>query len=1628
MTKYKDPISQTLVRDLIVSLIEHHPITTFEHMNNVLKTILSKDLIGATSLKASQAAIIALGWSIILATHEKRDTELWQVEFPKLIEYQIGFYQYGISSTNGKISEKAFIVTKQFFDQNPGIHLIYFDKLLSNDTPTSNGIVFLSMIINYQIGIDGNQNLLDQNYSKLIDHFIKGLITSKIKPNVNYFAACSIILKSINTDTLQKCILPALQRSMLRSPEIILQGVGAILQELQVDVSPYAMDIGKTLIQNLYTKDDVARSEAVESLKQLSLKCSDPKSIGELIEKLFAVLNGSDGKITVAEYRINILQGAGHLSANLVAKNAIDPLLKTVTEHFIKTLDTEIQEKVLCHALEMFSLWAINFTGTLSKTITDVFRKGIDSKSATQSVRVAYLQWLLACLQNSNLPDNIDLSSSLINSVEKAAQNVTQVPLVAEAVCSVCLLLKTENMKSIESMKKLQSFFNIVLDMTKQVFVSEKFLQSAPSDTLCYVVLMCQLLLIDHSARIKGSLDPIYRAIIYSVHSSSQKVRNYCLPLLSKLVHSTDGISIAKHLLFELTKYIQMAKVTIDDETHVTDDGSIPAKAFVTTIRTLSEIQNIPSADAQTIALSSLLCCHHPAIISHTPELWNQILKRIELDPKSFISLNSKHIRLTLIDEYLSTSIYENALGCIARISPEIILPIIIDDCIRQLNDPEMSNVTDEEYFTYSTPDGELYDKSVIPNSDDIYKDLSMKRENKVYTYKEQLEEIQLRRELEEKKRKEGKWKPPQFTQKQQDAIDKQFEKEKAIKLRLQTLNNAIVRLVSLINGARIGNPDQFSLYFAKLLPCILAVLKSPLAATPLTNVYFNLRTACFRDNFEVLGKQIAIATLRLHAPHCDLNEEWTKDDLTQQIKTVLETYTIAISINESIQIENDDDSNNVLLTAPAFAYAFEFFKKAFFTKGICTNEEFLLGSIQLCGKQARVRGTTLTGELNDYRHPKHMPRYEMERILLKLISVNSGRVQTQAVAVLLDVAASSSSENYCTKADRDEIACMMEALQSHLEAVRDVSLRCLNIMRKSLPTLQDDCEFGLELIRRIWIAKHDVSEENRTLADTLWSNGNFELPSNLHVELLKDVVHSEPCVQIATAMALVSIIREDTEIVQGILAKLLEIYAAKLTMIPAKLDQFDREIEPAIDQWGPRRGVAIALCKIAPYFSLKDVDRVMQFMVAKGLGDREEIVHKEMLAAALSIVDCHGKETIGRLLPVFEMFLDKAPKSSFYDNVRQAVVILMGSLARHLEKDDERIQPIVKRLMTALSTPSQQVQEAVANCLPHLMPSVKDEAPAIIKKLLNQLVKSEKYGERRGAAYGIAGVVKGLGILSLKQYDIMTKLTHHIQEKKNYKSREGALFAFEMLCTTLGRLFEPYIVHVLPHLLQCFGDSSQYVRQAADDTAKVVMGKLSAHGVKLVLPSLLNALDEDSWRTKTASVELLGAMAYCAPKQLSSCLPSIVPKLIEVLGDSHTKVQEAGGDALKVIGSVIKNPEIQAIVPVLLKALEDPSANTSKCLQSLLETKFVHFIDAPSLALIMPVVQRAFMDRSTETRKMAAQIIGNMYSLTDQKDLTPYLPNIIPGLKTSLLDPVPEVRAVSARALGAMVSKIYAF
>jgi hypothetical protein len=57
----------------------------------------------------------------------------------------------------------------------------------------------------------------------------------------------------------------------------------------------------------------------------------------------------------------------------------------------------------------------------------------------------------------------------------------------------------------------------------------------------------------------------------------------------------------------------------------------------------------------------------------------------------------------------------------------------------------------------------------------------------------------------------------------------------------------------------------------------------------------------------------------------------------------------------------------------------------------------------------------------------------------------------------------------------------------------------------------------------------------------------------------------------------------------------------------------------------------------------------------------------------------------------------------------------------------------------------------------------------------------------------------------------------------------------------------------------------------------KVIMGRLSAHGVKQMLTPVLASLpEEQAWKSRQEAVRLLGVMANCAPKQLAACLPQV--------------------------------------------------------------------------------------------------------------------------------------------------------
>jgi len=560
-----------------------------------------------------------------------------------------------------------------------------------------------------------------------------------------------------------------------------------------------------------------------------------------------------------------------------------------------------------------------------------------------------------------------------------------------------------------------------------------------------------------------------------------------------------------------------------------------------------------------------------------------------------------------------------------------------------------------------------------------------------------------------------------------------------------------------------------------------------------------------------------------------------------------------------------------------------------------------------------------------------------------------------------------------------------------------------------------------------IWLASHDDLEENVDVAQEIWEENNLKTSPEVAASVLPYLESKDIQLRRAAARSLAELVAIHSSVFDDVVRQLQDTYKEQAKPREPKKDKYGMPLKTNHDDpWPSRHGIALAFKEISASFPATSIVPFTEFMIGNGpLGDKIEMVQEAMLDAATTLITQRGGEQLEQLMALFEQTLDHADSSSQnQDLVSEAVVILYGALARHLKAGDARVPKVVQRLMQTLSTPSESVQFAVAQCLPPLVQISGQEAGKYVQQMTNMILSAPKYAGRRGAAYGLAGIVKGRGISSLREFRILSTLSGAVENKKDPNQRQGAFLSYELLSLILGRVFEPYVVQIVPQLLSGFGDTSTDVREACLDAAKTCFASLSSFGVKMILPTLLEGLDEQQWRSKKGACDSLGAMAYLDPQQLAVSLPDIIPPLTEVLNDSHKEVRASANKSLQRFGEVISNPEIKSQVQILLKALSDPTRFTDEALDALIKVNFVHYLDAPSLALVVRILERGLADRSGTKRK-SAQIIGNLAFLTDRKDLIAHLPILVAGLREAIVDPVPSTRATASKALGSTVEKL---
>ncbi|KAG5438206.1 hypothetical protein PCANB_003057 [Pneumocystis canis] len=601
----------------------------------------------------------------------------------------------------------------------------------------------------------------------------------------------------------------------------------------------------------------------------------------------------------------------------------------------------------------------------------------------------------------------------------------------------------------------------------------------------------------------------------------------------------------------------------------------------------------------------------------------------------------------------------------------------------------------------------------------------------------------------------------------------------------------------------------------------------------------------------------------------------------------------------------------------------------------------------------------------------------------------------------------------------------IMELIKNSISSIFQIR----NVVLQAIEPL-DLSQYGF--FYELYLTAHDKNETNASMSLKIMEKNSFLVK---HVEknvLINYICNDQSYIRDSAAKAILSYIKEYTQEAEEMILTLIDLYKEKSKPPKLEYDNFGIIIPRSLNKHDSseiRSSIALALSYLIPYFTPTLIPLFFKFLIGEPekyfpLNDNSLEVRQRMLKNGLKIISYYKNFHIEEIFKILNNYLESSNK--FTENeINEGVIILYGTVTSYLKIGDQRVHVAIGKLMNMLKNPSENIQITVAECLSLLIKFSLEKIPNYIERLKEELFTYEKYAERKGASYGLAGVVKGGNMELLKEYEIIETLKTAITNKKDQNYRQGALFAIESFSQILGQDFEPYIIEMIPYLLVTFGDPVVDVRESTSDAVKVIMEKISEHGMKLILPSLLSKLDDNNWRIKKGSIDFLGSIAYCAPYQLSSSLPIIIPRLTETINDFHLQVRLAGNESLLKFGKTISNPEIQKLVPILLKALSDPNQYTESALDLLLKFSFTHHIDSSTLAIFMPVLEQGLKEHSVTLKKKAIRIIEKISYFVETDDFIPYLDNLLLYLRKILVDPRPATRTISAKALGTLVKNI---
>ena len=268
--------------------------------------------------------------------------------------------------------------------------------------------------------------------------------------------------------------------------------------------------------------------------------------------------------------------------------------------------------------------------------------------------------------------------------------------------------------------------------------------------------------------------------------------------------------------------------------------------------------------------------------------------------------------------------------------------------------------------------------------------------------------------------------------------------------------------------------------------------------------------------------------------------------------------------------------------------------------------------------------------------------------------------------------------------------------------------------------------------------------------------------------------------------------------------------------------------------------------------------------------------------------------------------------------------------------------------------------------------------------------------------------------------------LKKQLANKKDASVRERALETIRAIAShaTVSPHVEPYLVVLLGPVLAAVGDKMSPVKVAAQAAAVSIVKAVNPNAVKAVLPTIITSIrTAQKWAEKMADLECIEALVESAPVQLAVRVPDLIPVVSEAMWDTKAEVKKAAHTTMEKVCALIVNKDIDRFIPELIKCIAKPE-NVPETVHLLGATTFVTDVHEPTLAIMVPLLDRGLAERETAIKRKSAVIVDNMCKLVEDPNIVAsFLPKLMPALQKNyenLADP--EAREKTKQGLDTLV------